>query len=46
LFFRQLGFRATSVLRSFYEDTPEDAFLMQFKPAMTAEESPTRRLAG
>ena len=46
LFFRQLGFRATSVLRSFYEDTPEDAFLMQFKPVMNAEESPTRRLAG
>jgi ribosomal-protein-alanine N-acetyltransferase len=31
LFFRQLGFRATSVLRSFYEDTPEDAFLMQYR---------------
>ncbi len=31
LFFRQLGFRATGVLKSFYEDTPEDAFLMQFR---------------
>lgn len=33
LFFRTLGFRATGVLRSFYEDTPEDAFLMQFRVA-------------
>jgi len=31
LFFRQLGFRATSVLKSFYDDTPEDAFLMQYR---------------
>jgi ribosomal-protein-alanine N-acetyltransferase len=31
LFFRTCGFRAISVLRSFYEDTPEDAYLMQFR---------------
>ena len=31
LFFRQSGFRAISVLRSFYEDTPEDAYLMQYR---------------
>jgi len=31
LFFKQLGFRATSVLRSYYEDSPEDAYLMQFR---------------
>ncbi len=30
LFFRSLGFRATSVLRNFYQDTPEDAYLMSF----------------
>ncbi len=30
MFFKQLGFRATSVLRSYYEDSPEDAYLMQF----------------
>jgi [ribosomal protein S18]-alanine N-acetyltransferase len=30
LFFRQAGFRAISVLRDFYEDTTEDAYLMQF----------------
>ena len=29
LFFRQAGFRAISVLRDFYEDTTEDAYLMQ-----------------
>ncbi len=31
LFFRSLGFRATGVLRNFYEDSTEDAFLMQFR---------------
>jgi len=47
LFFRQLGFRATSVLRSFYEDTPEDAFLMQYRAATVGEnQGETRRMAG
>jgi len=31
LFFRNLGFRAVSVLRDFYEDTTEDAYLMQYR---------------
>ncbi|NLF71302.1 MAG: ribosomal protein S18-alanine N-acetyltransferase [Candidatus Anammoximicrobium sp.] len=31
LFFRDAGFRAISVLREFYEDTPEDAYLMQYR---------------
>lgn len=31
LFFRDLGFRAISVLRDFYEDTTEDAYLMQYR---------------
>lgn len=30
LFFRSQGFRAVRVLRSFYEDSGEDAFLMQY----------------
>lgn len=30
LFFRGAGFRATSVLRDFYDDSPEDAYLMQY----------------
>lgn len=31
LFFREQGFRAVSVLRDFYEDTTEDAYLMQYR---------------
>ena len=31
LFFRHCGFRAVSVLRSYYDDTPEDAYLMQYR---------------
>lgn len=31
LFFREVGFRAVSVLRNFYDDTPEDAYLMQYR---------------
>ncbi len=30
MFFRTCGFRAVSVLRNFYEDTPEDAYLMRY----------------
>lgn len=30
LFFRSQGFRAISVLRDYYDDTPEDAYLMQY----------------
>jgi len=36
LFFRSNGFRAISLLREFYEDTPEDAYLMQFQYEPTA----------
>lgn len=32
-FFRKAGFKATHVLRDFYEDTPEDAYVMQFSCA-------------
>ena len=31
LFFRSQGFRAVSVMRNFYEDSPEDAYLMQYR---------------
>lgn len=31
LFFRDLNFRAISLLRDFYEDTPEDAYLFCYK---------------
>lgn len=30
LFFRRMGFKAMAVLKDFYEDTTEDAYLMQF----------------
>ena len=51
LFFRTVGFRAVSVLRNFYEDTPEDAYVMQYRyeaePAGAAEpDSHISRLAG
>ena len=38
LFFKETGFRAVSVLRDFYEDTTEDAYLMQYRyrPAVAA----------
>jgi ribosomal-protein-alanine N-acetyltransferase len=50
LFFRENGFRAVSVLRSYYADTPEDAYLMQYRyrperqPAV--EPGHIRRMAG
>lgn len=31
LFFRENGFRAVSVLRGYYADTPEDAYIMQYR---------------
>lgn len=51
LFFRDAGFRAISVLRDFYDDTTEDAYLMQYRynPAETAldvSENRITRLAG
>ena len=38
IFFRNLGFRAISVLRDFYDDTVEDAYLMQFRQTAPAVE--------
>jgi [ribosomal protein S18]-alanine N-acetyltransferase len=37
LFFRQCGYKAVSVLRSYYEETPEDAYWMQYR----SDRSPT-----
>jgi [ribosomal protein S18]-alanine N-acetyltransferase len=31
LFFRSLGFLATKILHNYYDDTPEDAYLMQYR---------------
>jgi ribosomal-protein-alanine N-acetyltransferase len=33
LFFKSAEFRAVTVLRAYYEDSPEDAYLMQFRHA-------------
>ena len=51
LFFRTSGFRAVSVLRSYYQDTPEDAYLMQYryrpeKPQFLQPINRIARLAG
>lgn len=51
LFFKTFGFKAISVLRDFYEDTTEDAYLMQFRYRPSAEElemdeEDARRMAG
>ncbi len=50
LFFKQTGFRATAVLRDFYDDSTEDAYVMQYRYEGAAEEdsAPSRihRLAG
>ncbi len=47
LFFRDAGFRAVSVLREYYEDTPEDAYLMQYRyrPEIPELVQPTNRIA-
>ncbi len=48
LFYRVLGFRATEVVRDFYEDTGEDAYVMQYylDDAMGDEpRAPTNRIA-
>ncbi|MFM8284623.1 MAG: ribosomal protein S18-alanine N-acetyltransferase [Planctomycetaceae bacterium] len=45
IFFRSLGYRAISVLKDFYEDTTEDAYLMQYVTAGAPVEMPMRRAA-
>ena len=46
MFFKEVGFRATSVLRSYYEDSPEDAYVMQFRyePEAAEEALPANRI--
>jgi ribosomal-protein-alanine N-acetyltransferase len=46
LFFREAGFRAVTVLRDFYRDSDEDAYLMQFGLEAAGFASEPRRLAG
>jgi [ribosomal protein S18]-alanine N-acetyltransferase len=44
LFFKQYGFRAVSVLRDFYQDTTEDAYLMQYRYRAAVEAFPVNRI--
>lgn len=50
LFFKENGFRATAVLRDFYDDSTEDAYVMQYRFEGEAEEELStnriHRLAG
>jgi ribosomal-protein-alanine N-acetyltransferase len=47
VFFRSNGFRAISVMRNFYDDTPEDAYAMQFRyrAERTEVADPVNRIA-
>ena len=49
LFFRSQAFRAVRVLRSYYEDSGEDAFLMQFRvgddAGLDEADEPVNRIA-
>ena len=51
VFFRNLGFRAVSVLRDYYDDTTEDAYVMSFRcrdeqAEETSAQNRITRLAG
>jgi ribosomal-protein-alanine N-acetyltransferase len=45
-FFRGHGFRAVSVLRDYYEDSPEDAYVMQYRYLQEVDTAiePTNRI--
>ncbi len=46
VFFKNLGFRAMSVLRDYYDDTTEDAYVMHYRLQSTAETvDPVNRIA-
>jgi ribosomal-protein-alanine N-acetyltransferase len=47
VFFRNCGFRAVSVLRDYYDDTTEDAYLMQYRYNGEQEEAgaPVNRIS-
>lgn len=47
IFFRKVGFRAVSVLRDYYDDTTEDAYVMQYRYSNVEAEplNPVNRIA-
>ncbi len=44
LFFRENLFRAVSVIRDFYDDTTEDAYLMQYSHSAPSNYAPVNRI--
>lgn len=44
VFFRDNGFRAVSILRDYYDDTTEDAYIMQYRFDQEAESQPVNRI--
>ena len=47
VFFREHGFRAVSILRGYYDDTPEDAYTMEYRyePAPAEQIIPMNRIS-
>lgn len=45
LFFKAQGFKAISILRNFYEDTTEDAYLMQYRYQSAEPVLPVNRIS-
>lgn len=46
MFFRRIGFKAMSVLRDYYDDTTEDAYVMHYTVASeTSDFAPSNRIA-
>lgn len=46
VYFRGQGFKAISVLRDFYEDSTEDAYLMSYRCGVSVESLTSNRMSG
>jgi len=45
LFFREMGFRAITVLRGFYDENEEDAYVMEYKRMVEKTVLPINRIS-
>jgi ribosomal-protein-alanine N-acetyltransferase len=45
VFFSEMGFRAVSVLKEYYDDSDEDAYVFQFRHHEAGNYEPTNRIA-
>lgn len=45
LFFRRFGFQAVTVLKDFYDDTAEDAYMMMYQLQEVVESGPVNRMS-